>query len=270
MHGGRLRSFARKLRLATLRIPCILPERPRAYWFRGTSNFGDQLSPHVLRWVTGVKPIWVPPTYSGKVLATGSILEAAAEDDVVWGSGLIRSRVFRPPRDVTFLAVRGPLTRAMIHGDGDVPEVYGDPATLLPSFYMPATTQRHEIGVVPHYVDRSSVQVEDPSILLIDVRRHWQEVVDQILSCAVILSSSLHGLIVAEAYGIPASWIRITDKILGGTFKFDDYYLSTDRDRREPVDWELGIDAALGGVAPTPHFSPEPLLAAARSYYGSR
>lgn len=106
--------------------------------------------------------------------------------------------------------------------------------------------------------------MEDPAILVIDVSNPWTEVVDAIRSSDVVLSSSLHGLIVAEAYGIPASWIRISDRLQGGSFKFNDYYLATGRAEREPTRWNGNLNEAVQRVAPKLEFDPQPLLDAAK------
>ena len=41
-----------------------------------------------------------------------------------------------------------------------------------------------------------------------------------------VLSSALHGVILAHAYGIPALPVRIGDGLVGGDFKFRDHYHS--------------------------------------------
>lgn len=238
--------------------PCQL----RAYWYTSVPNFGDQLSAPLLEWATGVPVTWVRVRYKGKVLGVGSILQhAIAPRDHVWGSGLIWDRKIYPPQDVTFLAVRGPLTRLNIAAD--VPEIYGDPALLLPYFYDRPVDKRYSVGIVPHHVDFAAVADGDPAIEVIDVTRPWVEVVDAIRSCDVIVSSSLHGLIVAEAYGIPAVWVRISDQLKGGSFKFHDYLLATGRERLPPVDWADGLARAVRSPLPSMEFRPEPLLAAA-------
>ena len=49
------------------------------------------------------------------------------------------------------------------------------------------------------------------------------------LKCKFIISSGLHGLIVSDAYNIPNSRIRMSDKLVGGDFKFIDYELSVNK-----------------------------------------
>ena len=228
------------------------------YWFHAQDNLGDLLSPVTLSYVSGLTPALVSRHYAGKMLAVGSVLQNLQPGDIVWGAGAIRDVPIQPPPGVQFLAVRGPLTRNLIQAD--VPEVYGDPALLLPLFFRPATRPRCEIGLVPHAVDRAVMHSDDPNVRVIDVTGPWQETVSSIASCEIVVSSSLHGIIVAEAYGVPAVWVRAGDRLTGGSFKFDDYYLSTGRDRRLPVDWNEGITAAVRAAEPPPALDAGDLL----------
>lgn len=219
-----------------------------AYWFRRVSNLGDALARVVLEHVHGARPVWVSEQYAGKALSTGSVLETLRPGDVVWGAGAITDAAITVP-EVEYLAVRGPLTRSRIEV-GDVPEVYGDPAMLLPRLYSPERpAEPVPVGVIPHYVDRDVMASDGPSVVVIDVTRPWREVVDLIAGCEVVVSSSLHGIVVAEAYGVPSAWVTAGDRVIGGEFKFNDYYLSTGRSERRPGDWAQGLDAAVRQVA---------------------
>src|SRR5690606_5814540 len=62
----------------------------------------------------------------------------------------------------------------------------------------------------------------------LDIESPIEELVDRVCECEVIASSSLHGLIVADAYEIPRVWLKLSDNILGGEFKFLDYFSTTD------------------------------------------
>ena len=62
----------------------------------------------------------------------------------------------------------------------------------------------------------------------------------------------LHGIVVAEAFHIPAVWVSLGDKILGGSFKFNDYYLGTGRPTRGPVCLKARLEIAVSGDLPPP------------------
>jgi pyruvyltransferase len=249
----------RELRQALVARNLLRRGVPRSYWFREVANFGDDLAPDVLGWALGVRPEWVDHRHSPKILGLGSLMHRLGARDTVWGTGAISAERIRPPKGVTFLAVRGPLTRDLL--DAEVPAVYGDPALLLPRFHNFPIEQRHEVGIVPHYVDLPSVEHE-PRGKLIDVRRPWRQVVDDIRSCRTIVSSSLHGLIVAEAYGIPAAWTQITDDVAGDGFKFRDYYASTGRDAGVPAAWGRGLGHAVDSARAPAEFDTSALLQA--------
>lgn len=231
------------------------------FWYRGDHNFGDQLAPFVLQAVTGELPIWVSRHYRGKVLGVGSVIHNLQDGDVVWGTGALRNTPVEPRPTARILAVRGPLTRKLLHAD--VPEIYGDPALLLPRYYDQAQEKVYDVGVVPHYVDNPFMRLpQDPSILIIDVQADWRQVVDGIRKCWSIVSSSLHGLIVAEAYGIPATWVSAGDRVRGGSFKFHDYYLATGREPPAAVRWEGRLPHQA--APPPPEIDLGPLIAAAQ------
>ena len=92
-------------------------------------------------------------------------------------------------------------------------------------------------------------------IILVDVvSESFQSVVNKICKAKVVFSSSLHGLIFAEAYKKPAVWLKITDKIIGGNFKFDDYYEGTNR-KNTPLAWENDLKFLYKSKPPILPFS---------------
>lgn len=203
----------------------------KAYWCK-SKNFGDTLTPIIIKHFTGQEAELIDVESWGKLIAVGSLLGVVRQNDIIWGTGSIEAMekgAIKQPIGSTFLAVRGPLTREII--DGEVPEVYGDPAILLPLIYNPDIPKKHKVGVIPHYVDKKLVA--DKDMHFIDVEAPWKEVVDEIKSCEMIISSSLHGIICAEAYGIPVKWVKYSDKIAGGEFKFQDYFLGSGRKEQE-------------------------------------
>lgn len=204
----------------------------KLYQYPDPKNVGDNLSLPIVKHFLRRNVTLVPDREQGKLLAVGSIMGKLKPNDVVWGTGCSRDNEVNTSQN-TFLAVRGKMTKALIKGEV-VPEIYGDPALLLPLLYNPPRHTTHKVGFIPHYIDKPVFKLPDKNGKMIDVNSGWKRFVDQILSCERIVSSSLHGIIVAEAYGVPAEWAVYTDKIYGGRFKFKDYQTGTQRDVRPP------------------------------------
>lgn len=179
------------------------------------------------------------------VSAIGSIVHLATSEKVIWGSGMMTAEKLPKAKPKKILAVRGPLTRERLVANGfDCPEVYGDPALLLPYYYSPKkNVKRYKLGIVPHYEDYYKDELQkfknDRDVLVVKMFDYskWTDVIDQICSCDYIVSSSLHGLVVAEAYKVPNLWVEIMEPISGDAskrFKFHDFFLSLGMDRIAP------------------------------------
>lgn len=173
-------------------------------------------------------------------IVVGSILHQVDKNAVVWGAGFIseKSRLREKPKSIC--AVRGPLTREIILKQGlDCPEIYGDPALLYPKFYNPPKEKHYKLGIVPHFADQSSYLLDrfrgNEEVLLINVNGGINKFINDICSCDRIASSSLHGIIAADAYGVPATWINFSDKVIGNGFKFRDYFSSVGRKNNVPL-----------------------------------
>ncbi|SHF90780.1 pyruvyltransferase [Salegentibacter echinorum] len=199
-------------------------------------NIGDALNVYLFEKVFGKEVesyknllnVGVPQVYS----FIGSVLDnTAVRNLVVMGSGFksATSKVPVVPKKV--IACRGPLTRKkLMDHQLEVPEVYGDPAILLPFFYNPEVTKKYRIGFIPHYseMDLEIVKYwkEKPDVKYIDVFSKMEDFIQDIKSCDFTISSSLHGVILSHAYGVPSGWIKLSDTLVGGSFKFDDYFNS--------------------------------------------
>lgn len=209
---------------------CTNTRTINAFWGLD-KNVGDTLTPVIIEQMTGYTAQYVDPHTGGKLIMCGSLLEMMKPGDIILGAGYNKLEKIQAPEGVCFLAVRGPLTRGSIVG-AEVPEVYGDPALLLPLIYKPASTKKYKVGVVPHYADKLHVEIGTGETL-IDIEQPWQSVIDQITACEKVVSSSLHGVIIAEAYGIPAQWAVYGDRIHNAQFKFQDYFAGTDRPEQQ-------------------------------------
>lgn len=181
------------------------------------------------------------------ILCIGSIITwMTTPRSIIWGSGvqfpdeeiLYNGKVIKPKK---VLAVRGPLTRKyLLERNIDCPEIYGDPALLLPRYYTSRIEKKHKIGIIPHFKEKKSEQVNDLiqkyGFHFIDIQnfKNWKNLIDEINSCEFILSSSLHGIIIADAYGVPNSWVEFEIQNLK-RFTFMDYFLSVGKPITEPV-----------------------------------
>ncbi|WP_218219755.1 polysaccharide pyruvyl transferase family protein [Nesterenkonia sp. Act20] len=212
------------------------------FWWDRKANFGDAVGPWLAavlssREVVNVRPTKDNPVPSqGRAIAlVGSIIHMINRPEMdIWGAGLMRPLSAKSPlRRLTGIrvhAVRGHLTRNDLREKlgWEVPEVLGDPALLLARHYTPRPSAHAEpkIAFVPHMSHRPHFKRVDPGTFdIIDVRDDLTLVVDGIANARVCVSTSLHGLIVAQAYGVPWVWLNITDAELGGgDFKFNDFF----------------------------------------------
>jgi len=212
-----------------------------ARWWQGTPNWGDSINPILIEKIAGRPVLSASHTLNFSrrpvISAVGSVLDDADELNLcVWGSGFKFSdgRMKAPPRKVH--AVRGPLSRKLLLDQSiDCPEVFGDPALLFPTLFGAFSPMRDfAIGIVPHFNDRDSPILASPQFqncVNIDVGLEPFAFMDLISRCQLIVSSSLHGIIAADSLGIPSLRAVLGDRVLGGDFKFNDYYLSTGKIR---------------------------------------
>ena len=200
-------------------------------------NWGDALSPVLCSMLSGKpvkKMLW---THQNRYFAIGSILEHANSRAEVWGSGFVWPDGKFSEAAPKIHAVRGPRTRARLLELGiECPEIFGDPALLFPLFYNPEVEKKYAVGIIPHFSDKDTAWIKrqqtnaDPNIRIIDVEGGIEEFVREVKSCELIVSSSLHGLICADAYGVPNVWVKLSDILWGGSFKFCDYHESVGRE----------------------------------------
>lgn len=210
---------------------------PGLYWWQPTPgntdflNFGDELSRVIVERILERKVSRAEIEDHNKLLAVGSVLQFAKNGDVIWGSGVHGSHIMLSAYQLHQLdirALRGPLSRTFLICLGlDVPEVYGDPALLLPLLFpeLKPNPQR-EYLVIPH-LSEICLFPRDEYTAFPD--ESWDVVLQKILESKLVISSSLHGIIAAEAFGIPARWLRITQH--EPEFKYHDYFMGTGREK---------------------------------------
>ncbi len=204
------------------------------------ANLGDALSPIIVSTLSHL-PISRRnfDSQRPRLCAVGTIAHGQKNGSVhVWGTGMDRTinpakagAAYSKPEntDFTIHATRGPFTADVFRREGLVaPDVYGDPVWFLPKLFpRPQTPPRYELGVILHlteldaYTSTASARavferyripealgdavrlispITDRSLGAMEVR------LSEILDCKRIASTSLHGLVIAETYGLPCIW----------------------------------------------------------------
>lgn len=216
------------------------------------NNWGDDIGEQLLSFISTSPIVFYRYSLIGRYirkkphyLIVGSIIpQFSKSDSIIWGSGVGESGYHLKNKPAKVLAVRGPLSRQYLLDRGvDCPKVYGDPALLFPLYYNPVKIKKkYKIGFIPHVLDITEELIKyidslGDEVVLIEVNNYgcWNDFIDKILQCEMIFSSSLHGLIISDAYNVPNIWAEFTHIMGDNGFKFHDYLLSVDKDVSKPL-----------------------------------
>ncbi|MEY8841996.1 polysaccharide pyruvyl transferase family protein [Cribrihabitans sp. XS_ASV171] len=215
----------------------------RLFWWKGVPNFGDALSALVVGTVSGREVTHAGPM-GCDMLAIGSLIQvmrrkfkeppANGHRPIIWGAGLLHpvARDFLSHVDVALL--RGPVTAALL---GIETRRFGDPGLLADRIVGPVPERRDRIALVPHHSMMGDpalrlLAAEEPAIDLIDPGADTAETCRRIASARHVVSASLHGLIVADAFGIPSTWLAPAGQ---SHLKYHDYAASVGRAMVNPI-----------------------------------
>lgn len=240
----------------------------------GHGNFGDELNPYIFEKLTETKfkhvdveyldkdkflifKILIRHFFIGKIsftfflkylyynfintpqitLSIGSVLQfCKINNAIVWGAGILSSDSRLP--NAKYYAVRGYKTKEKIKELGyEVPNIVGDPAILLPLIYKPKNEKKYNISIIPHYIHYNEYKEKlESKYNVINLLDNIERVIDEIYQSHFIISTSLHGIIVAHAYGIKS--VRVEDskrKLSGDDIKFLDYFSSIHLKNYNPI-----------------------------------
>ena len=235
-------------------------------------NFGDTLSQRVVSWISGRDVVNVRPKQA-QLFAIGSLMHvlakffsdppAHAARPILWGTGLLNPifrREFLDNLDIRIL--RGPVGAAICR----VPMTeVGDPGLFAPEAIGPVPDRADQVAVIPHHSQMEDPAIHamvarDPRLVLVDPRGTPEEVCRRIAASAHVVSASLHGLIVADAYGVASTWMDPGEQ---GRMKYLDYAASVGRYMPHPVD--IGSVPALAARAATGRLPHADGIAACRA-----
>lgn len=215
----------------------------RLYWWRGEPNFGDVLSSVIVAHVCDRKIAHGGPL-DCDMLGIGSLIQVMRRNHTearaggfkpwIWGAGLLHP----VPRDflkhVRVALVRGPITAALL---GLRRTEFGDPGLLASKVLRERTGRNDRVALVPHHSQMDDPEIarlaqDEPALQVIDVAQSPETVCRQIAQCRHVISASLHGLIVADSYGVPNTWLSPGKQ---SHLKYHDYAASIGRPMINPI-----------------------------------
>lgn len=231
----------------------LYPNAIKLYYYNNkrVPNFGDLLNIDIVQFISKLKVLH-SPVHETNFVAIGSLLELfllkkggvkmTDETVHVWGTGFIAARGEHPvlkdkalemfSRNMKFHCVRGELSLARLADIGyDTTNIaLGDPG-LLSSLLLQnkESKKKFKLGIIPHYVDKGMSVIKDvvnkiDCATIIDIQQDPSSFLREIAQCETVISSAMHGLIAADSLHIPNRWVKLSDKVTGGDYKFNDYY----------------------------------------------
>jgi hypothetical protein len=223
------------------------------------ANFGDMLNIDLCQKLFSVNPIIASPeeceaTFIGSTL-DDFLYEYAVkwgkgfnslyqkEPIKIWGSGFIAAEnefIQRKYglhetyfRRFKCCAVRGHLSLVRLkkidRRQSFENVVLGDPGLLASMLLSRMPEKKYHVGLIPHHIELDLpiweyIHNVCPKSKIIRVDNKVEDVIRQVAQCEVIFSSAMHGLIVSDAFNIPNVRVVASNKLLGGDYKFNDYY----------------------------------------------
>lgn len=234
----------------------------KTYYWLDSPNFGDNLNTIILPKLFNINPI-MTSEFDCEFSAIGSLMEVFLQRGNkdfeffkykyfkkpvhIWGTGFIadvewssfKSYGFKEnfKKKLCLHALRGKITKSRaekIFKKSLNNTVVGDPGLLVNKLIdVSKIEKKYKIGIIPHFIESNlkifqNLKNEFKNSIIINLLDDPYMVLEQIANCELILSSALHGLIAADSLGIPNKRIVASDRLIGGDYKFKDYYSAFD------------------------------------------
>lgn len=206
----------------------------KVHWGRGLNNFGDCLQPYILKHY-GLTPYFVSNLNKSDIILQGSVLEDIDKsyDGIILGTGIHNAQKISFP-NARIIGTRGLLSLSCLDNSKNTDAILGDPGIIMSKIFNERTPKKYKLGIIFHFSEthtnvakhlRQTISGKD--VIFINVLNKPRTVINQIKSCQTIVSSSLHGLIIADSFSIPNRRIKIKEdsfKCQETDFKYLDYY----------------------------------------------
>jgi pyruvyltransferase len=229
-----------------------------------SGNFGDHLGPYIIHKIlhrhfrvpAKINVTTKPYRSTNCLYHLGSVIHYAQPGNHFWGTGINDVQMNKAPNlppNLTFHAVRGPMTMEHIKEHfitnaefkssttgAFANTVYGDPAILLSVIGLTSAVWckndcAHALCFIHHAHDNVTsipTSVDSVRVHLLSPHVKWDAMINSMINCKFVMSSSLHGLIFSDALSIPSRWVQDPTSRTArteGRFKYNDYYASTQR-----------------------------------------
>ena len=210
------------------------------YYYNKDNNFGDVLNEYIPERLFGCK-VTKQDIYKADAAFIGSILSPflAEEQDInlsplhIWGSGFIKETDIKRKfiRKIKVHAIRGIYTKERLEkGENinceNIP--LGDPGLLCSKVFTNLDMHKeYDWGIIPHYIDKGNPlfdKIKLQNSIVLDIQEKPEIFIQKLVKCKKIISGAMHGLIASDSFGIPNIRLIVSDKIVGGDYKYNDYY----------------------------------------------
>ena len=213
-----------------------VPGQVNLVWWKKQVNLGDYLATVIFQWMLERKHISsLHVNKTTNLMAVGSLIGMGNFDATIWGSGIhcfgTVKAVMRHCKYVHYdiRAVRGPVTKEILKAAGYSVEncFEGDPAILMPFIYEETNpVKKYDYSLIQH-LSTTNNHVEKGLHTISISTTNYQHFISELLASKKVISSSLHGIILAETYGVPA--IFLNNGMENELLKYYDWYFSTGR-----------------------------------------
>jgi len=208
-------------------------------------NFGDKLTKLLIEHFTKHEVTLISRKDTSKLdmIGVGSILHVVKRGGFrgkIWTTGFMQPYHRGDFTNCNVIAVRGKLTLSKIKCKNKEKVIIGDGGLLCDQLYPKNFEKQYVLGIIPHFIDSNNEQINkfidsSSDIVKIDICDQPPKIVEAVKKCQYILSSSLHGVILADSLNIPNDWIQISNKVHGKGFKFRDHYSIFNINNKKPI-----------------------------------
>ncbi len=245
----------------------------KLFYFESDSikNFGDMLNIDICRKLFNVNPVFSPPLEC-EAAFIGSLLDDFLYGKTkklsmkffrpyfktpvqIWGSGFIADENQYIKRKYNLKetfnrrfnchAVRGKLSLERLKKIDKLQNfnktIIGDSGLLISFLLKKQPSKQYSAGIIPHHNEMDmpiwkEIQNNIKNSTIIYVNDTVENVINKVAQCDCILSSAMHGLIAADSLNIPNKRIIASNLIIGGNYKFNDYYSAFDINNHQFLD----------------------------------